>query len=500
MDLEKKKNFKMTSDMKKYSILTMAALLAVASCNKEASISPIQETKDVTFNLTISHPQDMEGTKATKTAWEDGDVVFVFFSSAVAPQYLEMRYNGSTWTSTEKNGLSLAENETGTMRAVYLPFGSDASVVADGTSYKFNKTYYTYYLTDAKSYTVEGGEISGHFSMSWPEGYVQFSMPMTNGTTTFFRENAGQYTLTESNLTPVGISSIGADASLTQTSDKGAGDPMPGYYYGAGDDRCILFSGILAAGARNVATNYSFRFVNNDNTPAVAYDDVTYLLSAAGKTLYRSANTGRALKFPLISSNRWTVPVPPTVTIAGIKWAKWNIGATTEEGFGDFFCFGDPFPKASYSTRENTYNNTPYILPSDHDVATLKLGEGWRLARYTDPSDNPEFSALIATKDDASYTWEWVTINGANGWKIYANTTPESYLFLPAAGFWDASGRQVKNSTYLYYGSATNYASALSPGMCQIFKNTTSDATKTDWALTTKQLGTPIRAIKVSDD
>lgn len=112
-------------------ILMLAALAASASCGEMVSgpDSPVERNDPVVFNLTASHP---DATKAVKTGWEDGDAIFVFFSNVSAPDYLKMTYgSGTGWTSAEYEGanavpgaLDLENGDGGSMRAVFLPFGS----------------------------------------------------------------------------------------------------------------------------------------------------------------------------------------------------------------------------------------------------------------------------------------------------------------------------------------------------------------------------------------
>ena len=166
--------------MKKYLILFAAAMAAMVSCGKEV-IEPeigVGEVAPISFDLTANHP-DM--TKAAKATWQAGDAIFVFFTGAAAPRHLKMTYDGSAWTSAEYDGatqtagaLGLKNGDTGTMRAVYLPFGSTATVSASGTSFTFSKTYYAYYLTATLAYTVADNEVSGAFDMTIPDDYVQF--------------------------------------------------------------------------------------------------------------------------------------------------------------------------------------------------------------------------------------------------------------------------------------------------------------------------------------
>ena len=196
------------------------------------------QSAPITFSLTANHPG---ATKAVKSDWEAGDAIFVFFDKAAAPKHLKMTYSGSAWTSAEFNGttetagaLGLKNGDTGRMRAVFLPFGSNAKVSADGTDFVFDATYYAYYLTATLNYEVTDGKVSGAFEMSIPDGYVQFFIEDTNA-------SDGAYTLGTDAVIPVGVASIAADGTITETAGKTCADDMPGYAYSGG----YLFSGKL---------------------------------------------------------------------------------------------------------------------------------------------------------------------------------------------------------------------------------------------------------------
>ena len=123
--------------MKKLFILITAAAAAMLSCTKE-TLAPEVETETftpITFNLTAKQSDD---TRAVKTNWQAGDAIFVFFDKVSAPKYLKMRFDGTDWSSEEYDGetvtpgaLGLSNGSSGTMSAVYLPFGSNATVSAD---------------------------------------------------------------------------------------------------------------------------------------------------------------------------------------------------------------------------------------------------------------------------------------------------------------------------------------------------------------------------------
>jgi hypothetical protein len=254
----------------------------------------------VVFKLSATHPDD---TKTVKTAWETDDVVFVFFSEQTAPAYLEMKFDGSTWVNTSKS-LSFTEGETGTMTAVYLPFGSDADVLADGGAYKFDKTYLSFYLTAQLPYTVSGGEVSGTFSMQIPEGYVQFFeyVPSSYLTT--------QIELREPHLTPQGIASIAADGTITNTTIA-HGAPLPGYAYKKegtdSDDWGFVFSGILAEGARNVETDFFSRWFMVVGTVVIIPTPLPERSSIAERRKVAPcvSRMGAGMKLPTTSPSTW---------------------------------------------------------------------------------------------------------------------------------------------------------------------------------------------------
>lgn len=280
--------------MKTKALLLLCAFFALASCSKDnenVNSSPTQKpTKPtaVKFNLTANHPDDAAQTRAVKTTWETGDAIFVFFNNVDAPKHLKMTYNGSAWTSAEYDGttqtagaLGLKNGDSGSMRAIYLPFGSDATVSASGSDFTFSTTYYAYYATATLSYTVENNEVSGAFNMQIPNNYVQF-----------FVEDAaasdGGYTLGIDAVIPVGVASIAADGTITETSDKSASDDMTGYAYNGG----YLFSGKLTNWS--YGSNYYFSKINTADGSRADY-------FVQGKTLA----SHDAIKLPANNNSKW---------------------------------------------------------------------------------------------------------------------------------------------------------------------------------------------------
>lgn len=141
-----------------------------------------------------------------------------------------------------------------------------------------------------------------------------------------------------------------------------------------------------------------------------------------------------------------------------VKWRSCNIGATTPEGYGNYFAWGETEPKTSYTwstykwcngsssslTKYNTSNSygvrdNRTVLEKDDDVAFVKLGGKWRM-----PTDE-ELAEL-------SYcTLSQITQNGVNGFLI---TGPNgNSIFLPTSGYMNTSLRN--RGSYCYYWSSS---------------------------------------------
>lgn len=248
--------------MKTCRFALLAALLAVLSCEKPAEDQLVPPEKDaITFNFTFDFP-----TKAKKDKWEDGDVIFVFLNGAPSPQYLKMSYNSGSWSSQAMNGASACASleiggNSGHMRAVYLPFGGDATITNNAGAYQFSTACQSLFWTDDMDYTVVGHSITANFNMHIPDGYVQFYVAGTGA-------SDGDYTLSTDAVIPTSLVSVNAD--LTLNLQNGAvGAPMPGYvFHKDGDDEGLLFSGRLNEAYASAYSSYYFAKTGPGNTRA----------------------------------------------------------------------------------------------------------------------------------------------------------------------------------------------------------------------------------------
>lgn len=122
-----------------------------------------------------------------------------------------------------------------------------------------------------------------------------------------------------------------------------------------------------------------------------------------------------------------------------ILWASQNLGAVEENGYGMFYSWGELDPKLSYHQDNYMYKGTPEELPADRDVASVRLGDGWRMPTYI------EASALFSVFEDENFSCTFEkreTTDGLkNGWLIKRLTGAQAgnSIFIPMPGYYKGS-------------------------------------------------------------
>ncbi|MCD8304571.1 MAG: protein kinase [Prevotellaceae bacterium] len=148
---------------------------------------------------------------------------------------------------------------------------------------------------------------------------------------------------------------------------------------------------------------------------------------------------------------------PATGTINGhgyvdlglsVKWATCNVGASSPEGYGNYYAWGETSTKSSY-TEDNsaTYEKSIGEISGNasYDAARANWGSSWRL---------PTASEIDELINKCQRTW--TTMGGHAGYKV---TGPNgNSIFLPAAG-WRYGTSLYYAGEYGYYWSATPYGS-----------------------------------------
>ena len=129
-------------------------------------------------------------------------------------------------------------------------------------------------------------------------------------------------------------------------------------------------------------------------------------------------------------------PVPPTPTYesvdlglsSGTLWAKYNIGATSETEYGNYYQYGKGVAQYAATSGNSDYSGTESPLAISADTAAQVWGGQWHT-----PTSVQCQELLDST------TKEWVTDfngSGIKGTKFIAQNG--NYIFIPASGGYNA--------------------------------------------------------------
>ena len=161
---------------------------------------------------------------------------------------------------------------------------------------------------------------------------------------------------------------------------------------------------------------------------------------------------------------------------SGTLWAKMNIGAESETGYGNYYMYGKG--GTQYHNGDSAYDGNESKLPPSVDTATQVLGNGWRMPT------KQEMDELVA---NTTYTWE-VNFNGSgvNGGKF---TAPNGkYIFIPAAGEY-YSGELYYQGSRGYVWSSSRESSTRAYDIC--CRTTPDQGVRHD----PKTIGFPVRPV-----
>ncbi len=218
------------------------------------------------------------------------------------------------------------------------------------------------------------------------------------------------------------------------------------------------------------AGEYQFEVAVYDNATTPA--KICSFATSAAKTF----TAGECLNMPAKEVKEPFVPTYVDLGLpSGLKWATCNLGATTPEGYGDYFAWGETSPKEDYYW--NTYkwciytespkdiNLTKYFvkyigsgyihgevdnkvtLEPEDDAAHVNWGGNWRMPTVT------EIEELMNTEN---CTWKWkdnYNNTGVNGHLVTSNKNSNS-IFLPAAGRRSESGLFLDGDDGFYWSSS----------------------------------------------
>ena len=169
---------------------------------------------------------------------------------------------------------------------------------------------------------------------------------------------------------------------------------------------------------------------------------------------------------------------------SGTKWCCCNVGATTPEGYGGYYAWGETSEKSVYNSSSYAYYNssTGYqnigsdIAGSQYDVAHVRMGAPWRM-----PSIEQQQELI------QNCTRTWTQQNGVNG--ILVTGKNGGQIFLPAAGLRFDDG--------LYYAGWGGYywSSSLFPDNDYGAYGLSFDSDYWNWCYDYRYKGRSVRAV-----
>ena len=115
---------------------------------------------------------------------------------------------------------------------------------------------------------------------------------------------------------------------------------------------------------------------------------------------------------------------------SGIKWAGYNVGASSPSGAGSYYSWGELTTKNDYIAESYQYNGVDLgssICGTGYDVARQQWGGSWRMPTKS------EFDELVFR-----CKFEWTTFNGVGGYRVVGPNGKS--IFFPAVGYYSGPG------------------------------------------------------------
>ncbi len=432
----------------KKTIIVLSALFALVACNKETPVkeSAIDPSK-IVFNINV---ENAEATKGVKTAWEDGDDVYVFFEDNTT-QYVKMTYDGSSWTYKDKDGgtafsgLTLATSGK-KLSAIYMPdFVCSAAPTYDTDKWTFGDIRGYYQAAGSVDYTVTSTSdittLSATISLTAPSGISQIFIP----TSEYAALGSGEeYVLTATHFIQFSFEGVTPGGTVTQ-GNMSNGFPLPAFAGTLNGETGLYFWGILEAAG---TYDFDFQLVKQNA-------EKKYAISSKSKSKKDATVPARfAAKLTGLTDNGNFVSLGYA---GGPLWATGNLKETSPFiadplEAGDYYKWGYPTPYDVAGTTD-AYNN--YKADADFEDTAAAKNSNWRIPTKA------QFDALV---DDSNTTmaWKtgWTSLGNDNGGYLITSKVNGISLFFAAAGSYYV-GSLIGAGDSGYYWSSSPFGSDL---------------------------------------
>lgn len=428
-----------------FFLSSILCLTLCAGCSSDAvealeEPAPVEEAQDSVFtydmNLDSAKPSydDEASTRATDAGvWEDGDIIFLCFSNSGSNAYAKGVYHKSSgkWTITCDKNLTEVSNAR---CYVYYAKGVNPVEYTDYISFDYCTAAFAATSSSTDKYSFSGGVISVTATLKKRGWRMRFKG--TAGTNIALWSGRSFYTYYLYGSTY----ELNYNSHVTRTLTVGS----------------------------NGYTDYIVCY-----EPKSSCTNIVITNTVTGDTYYRyfDGNTvkdGNSYYYTIPTSSNlhgWTKSNVASGTVGGYeyvdlglpsgkKWARFNLGASSETGFGNYYAWGETSPKDSYTSGTYTYSGTSNLSGSS-DAAYVNWGSSWCM---------PSTSDCNELLNNCSYAS--LSLNGVLGY-CYVGKNGRS-IFLPNAGYYNGSSKRnsmgywtstVVDSSYARYFYGYNTSS-----------------------------------------
>ena len=511
--------------MKKYiqSMMAFAAIVSFASCSSEDNNTTIENesaTKVMTF--TATQEGDEQSTRAAISStdrkvinWEEGDKISLLYGSKNKEFTL---IEGAGSTSGKFSGEAL---ESGPYTAVY-PYQSTASLSG----------------TNVTNVTIPATQTATANSF---DKNAALMMAQSNSTTLEFKNVVGYVKVKPKfACSKIVLQAAGESEYLAGMCTLSYGDGMPSIAFTSEQSTSITLSGTITANtvyyiavpAVTLSAGWSISFTDEkDNVyTRTGSNSITFKRNTI-INLGEFSRTDNNLKLTLTQNGNVSADkqVDMGVFTIGDKnyrviFATSNLTkdglAASESDYGDYFAWGATEPLYKSYTIENgtpTVLNNDWLKTDGYIEANAPLYNGSSYTKYTKQYDVLE-ADYDAARQILGGAWQiptteiWVALYGANlnkvywgpngnkgletiseikGMKITRKDDSNTYIFLPAAGYFSGTG-YLYGGRAGYYWSGTAYSSTKAYFLEFDWRNYVLEQSKS-----LRYLGRPVRPVRL---
>ena len=347
---------------------------------------------------------------------------------------MEELENNCTWTWTTQSGVNGYKVTGPNGKSIFLPaagyYGSSHDDVGECGDYWSSESD-TYNACSLYFY-------SGDHGVDWYGRYYGHTVRPVSGTINYGTEELP--TVTTNSVTSITKNSAVCGGNVT--SDGGATVTRRGVCWSTSSNPTVYDN-------KTIDGNGDGSFSSNitELEAGTTYYVRAYAVNSQG-TAYGTQKTftttttsggGGGATTGTINGHDWVDLGLPS----GLKWATCNVGATSPEGYGNYYAWGETSTKTSYDESNSvTYRQqiSDFSGNATYDAARANWGSSWRMPTKA------EMEELIN-----NCTWTWTTQSGVNGYRVMGPNGKS--IFLPAAGWCQGTSRYFVGGDGGYWSS-----------------------------------------------